>query len=242
MMKLYPLIIACIASLATIVGNILLFIDVKYKDKLLSFSLGLSFVVMLLVSLFELIPEGINLIYYRYNKCFIYMFCLSLLFIGYFLVNFFDKKIKSDDSLYRVGILSMLSLFIHNIPEGIICALFSTSNVFIGMKIGLIIMIHNIPEGICISLPVYYSTGSRLKGFLMSFISSLGEIFGAVLSITILYKFINDFIMCIILIITAGIMISLSVTRILKEGLSFKQYYWLILGMFVGLLIILFTI
>ncbi len=242
MKKIYPLIIACIASLATILGNILLFINVKYKDKLLAFSLGLSFIVMLLVSILELIPDGILLIYYEYSKCFIYMMCLLLLFIGYFLVYFFDKKIKSDNSLYRVGILSMLSLFIHNIPEGIICALFSSDNIDIGLKIAFIIMLHNIPEGICISLPVYYSTGSRLKGFFMSFISSLGEVFGAVLSITILYRFINDVFMSIILIITAGIMISLSITKILKEGLSFKQHYWFILGMFVGVSIILLTL
>ena len=53
---LIPIIITSIAGLSTILGNVLLFIDSKYKDKLISFSLGLAFIVMFLISVIELIP------------------------------------------------------------------------------------------------------------------------------------------------------------------------------------------
>ena len=52
-----PILITSIAGLSTILGNILLFIDIKYKDKLISFCMGLSFVVMFLISIFDLVPE-----------------------------------------------------------------------------------------------------------------------------------------------------------------------------------------
>ena len=48
-----PIIITSIAGLSTILGNVLLFIDSKYKDKLISFSLGLAFIVMFLISVIE---------------------------------------------------------------------------------------------------------------------------------------------------------------------------------------------
>ena len=242
MNNLYTLMITSIAGLSTIIGNILLFIDNKYKDKLISFSMGLSFIVMFLISILELIPEGIELLYFKYSNVQVFLIALIFLLFGYFLVYVIDNNISSEDKIYKIGILSMISLFIHNVPEGIICALTTSNNFDLGLRMCFIIMMHNIPEGICISLPIYYSTGSRGKALFMTLISSFGEVFGAILSIIVLNKFINDYIMSMIFIITAGIMISLSVGKILKEGIRMKVYKWLILGILFGVCIILITL
>ncbi|MGN1371512.1 MAG: ZIP family metal transporter [Candidatus Coprovivens sp.] len=242
MKNIYPLIITFIAGFATILGNILLFIDVKYKNKLISFSMGLSFIVMFLISIIELIPDGLLLVNNDFSIFGIFVYGLILLLIGYIIVFVIDRNIVGESSLYKIGILSMLSLFVHNVPEGVICALTSSNNLSLGLKMSFIIMIHNIPEGICISLPIYYSTGSRGKAFFMTIISSMGEVFGALFSIIFLNNFINDFIMSIILIITGGIMISLSVLKILKEGISYKCYKWLIMGIIFGIIIIIISL
>lgn len=237
-----PILISSIAGLSTLLGNLLLFINVKYKDKLISFCMGLSFIVMFLISIFELIPEGIRLVIDDYNNIFIFFYCLLLMLVGYFFVIFIDRRIDSDSSLYKIGILSMISLLIHNIPEGIICALSSYNDIDIGLMMSFMIMIHNIPEGICISLPIYYVTGSRGRALLYTVISSLGEILGSIITMLFLYKYITNDIMSIIYIITGGIMITLSVGKILKEGISFKLFKWLILGILFGLGIIVVTI
>ena len=122
---LIPILITSIAGLSTILGNILLFIDTKYKDKLISFSMGLAFVVMFLISVIELIPEGIRLVIDRLVLYEIYFYSLLLLVVGYLFVILIDNRIDSDSKLYKIGILSMISLLIHNIPEGIICAISS---------------------------------------------------------------------------------------------------------------------
>ena len=239
---LIPIIITSIAGLSTILGNLLLFIDVKYKDKLISFGMGLSFIVMFLISILELIPDGLRLVYERFSIIELILYSLCLLMIGYMFVVFIDSKIDSDSKLYKIGILSVLSLLIHNIPEGIICAISSANNLDIGLKMSFMIMVHNIPEGICICLPIYYATKSRGKAFLYTIISSLGEIIGAIITMLFLYKYVNDFMMYIIFIVTAGIMINLSVGEILKEGISLKVYKWLILGILFGLGIIIVTL
>ncbi len=239
---LIPIIITSIAGLSTLLGNLLLFIDSKYKDKLISFSMGLAFVVMFTISIFELIPEGIRLVTGRLLVYEIFFYSLLLLIVGYMFVILIDNKIDSDSKLYKIGVLSMVSLLIHNVPEGIICAISSANNIDIGLKMSFAIMIHNIPEGICISLPIYYSTKSRGKAFLYTIISSLGEILGAVITMLFLYKYINDYIMYIIFIITAGIMITLSVGKILKEGVSLKVFKWLIFGILIGLCVIVITL
>ncbi len=239
---IYPLIITSIAGLSTILGNVLLFIDTKYNDRVISFSMGLSFVVMFLISILELIPEGIELLIGRLNFFQVFIISLILLMIGYVFVNMIEKRIDNQDILYKIGYLSMLSLFIHNVPEGIICALTSSNSLDLGLRMSFIIMMHNIPEGICISLPIYYSTGSRGKAIFMTIVSSLGEIFGALISVLFLSKYINSYIMSFLLIITAGIMISLSFGKILKEGLSLKLFKWLFLGVLFGVCIILITL
>lgn len=236
-----PIIITSIAGLSTILGNILLFIDDKYKDRVISFSMGLAFIVMFLISIIDLIPEGIRLVYDSFNIYELFIYSLLLLLIGYIFVIFVDNRIDSDSKLFKIGILSMISLLIHNIPEGIICAISSVTDIDLGFKMSFMIMLHNIPEGIVISLPIYYVTKSRGKALLYTVISSLGEIVGAIITVLFLYRYINDYIMYIVFIITAGIMITLSVGKILKEGISFKLFKWLILGVLVGFSIVVVT-
>lgn len=236
-----PIIITSIAGLSTILGNILLFIDDKYKDRVISFSMGLAFIVMFLISIFDLIPEGIRLVSDSFNIYELFIYSLLLLLIGYVFVVFIDNRIDSDSKLFKIGILSMISLLIHNIPEGIICAISSVNDINLGFKMSFMIMLHNIPEGIVISLPIYYVTKSRGKALLYTVISSLGEIVGAIITVLFLYRYINDYIMYIVFIITAGIMITLSVSKILKEGISFKLFKWLILGILVGFSIVVIT-
>ena len=239
---LIPILITSIAGLSTLVGNILLFINSKYKDKLISFSMGLSFIVMFLLSIIELIPEGIRMVSNRLSLYEIYLYSLLLLVVGYLFVIFIDNKIDSDSKLYKIGILSMIGLLVHNIPEGIICAISSYNNIDIGLKMSFMIMVHNIPEGIVISLPIYYSTGSRGKALLYTVVSSLGEILGAIITMLFLYRFINDYVLFVIYTVTSGIMITLSVGKILKEGIDLKLFKWLVLGILFGFGIVVITL
>ncbi len=242
MKEFYPLIISSIAGLGTLLGNIFLFINKKYKDKVLSMSLGLSSIVMLLISVLELIPEGLLLVSERVNYLVLLLYSLALLIIGYVIVNVIDKKVNSSDSLYRIGLLSMISLLIHNIPEGIICAVTSYSNMELGIKLSFIIMVHNITEGIAICLPIYYATNNKFKAFTYTLISAVGEVVGALLTILVLKPFINYFLLYIILIITAGMMISLSIGKIFIEGLKLKKYLYFILGIIIGIIVVMITL
>ena len=241
MNNLECLLTTTIAGLSTIVGNLLIFINPKHEKKILAFSMGLSFIVMFLISILDLIPEGLRLLSSN-NYIYIFISTLLYLLIGYSIVNFLDNKMENNNPLYKIGILSMISLLIHNIPEGIICAITSLQDVELGFKMTLLIMIHNIPEGICISLPIYYSTKSKGKAFIYSLVSGLGEVAGALITIFFLNNFIDNYILYIILIITAGIMITLSIKKILREGLNIKKLDYLLYGMILGSIIIFITL
>ena len=120
---------------------------------------------------------------------------ILMILIGYLLNTCINKKIAekgfNSSNLYRVGILSMIALMIHNLPEGILTFLSSSVDIKLGLKLSIAIMLHNIPEGIAIAVPIYYSTGSRGKAVINTLISGLSEPIGALLAYLFLYKYIT---------------------------------------------------
>lgn len=236
------LFLSLISGLSTVFGCIIMFISKKYKNKVLSFSFGLSFVVMFLISIIELIPEGISYGFNYLSIPILFVISLVLLMLGGGVVYLLDKINKTDDDLYGVGWLCMLSVLIHNIPEGIITAITLISNFDFGLKMFLIILIHNIPEGISIAAPIYYSGHGRLKSLLYSFVSGGGEVVGAIFGMMICRIFNLDLLLYILLILVAGIMIYLSCRKLFFEGLKCNEDNLFICGIVIGLLIVLITL
>ena len=84
------------------------------------------------------------------------------------------------------------------------------------VAIAVAIAIHNIPEGIATSVPIYYSTGSRKRAFIVSFFSGITEPLGAIIGYLILRPFFNDVVFGILFGIIAGIMVFISIEELLN--------------------------
>jgi ZIP family zinc transporter len=132
----------------------------------------------------------------------------------------------------------MLTLLLHNIPEGIVTFTSSLTNKNLGLKLSLAIMAHNIPEGICISVPIYYSTKSRWVAFKNTLISALAEPFGAIITYLFLYKYINNYILNIILYFIGCLMILICIKEILPEILKNNERKYILYGILVSLFIL----
>lgn len=236
------ILLSLICALSTVVGAVILFFNDKHKTKILAFSFGLAASVMFFISVFELVGEGISYVYGKLDVFVIFVFGLLFLCLGTCSVRILDGKNSYDNKLYNIGFLCMLSVLLHNIPEGIITALSLSSNYDFGIKMFLVILIHNIPEGISIAAPIYYGCKSKKKALLMCFISGAGEIVGALLGILI-FRFINiNFLMFGLLMITSGIMIYLSLFKLIIEGLKSGDDNYFVTGLLIGLTIVLLTI
>ena len=59
---------------------------------------------------------------------------------------------KYPISVDKLGILSMIALMLHNLPEGILTFLSSSLDIKIGLKYSIAIMLHNIPEGLAVGV------------------------------------------------------------------------------------------
>lgn len=239
---LTPLLITSIASFGTVIGSLLAFIPNIDKKSWMSLILAFSGSIMILISIFDLLPMSIINItnYYGYFKSI--LFIIIPFILGIIIVNFIDKKIEGESSLYKIGVLSFLGLMIHNFPEGIATYMTSLTDTGLGIKLSLAIMLHNIPEGICIAVPIAKSTHSLKKGVGASILSGLAEPLGAICTFLFLKDFINEITISIILIFVAGIMITLSINNIYKESLKLDCKNYFISGILLSIIYLLITL
>ena len=113
MNKYYGIIVSSIAGISTLVGYLFIYIKAD-KNKVISKSLSFASGVMLTLSLVDLIPTSINYLKMD-NRSLLYT--LLFFFIGIILCLIINTKIKDNDVLYKTGIISMIGIMIHNIPE-----------------------------------------------------------------------------------------------------------------------------
>lgn len=234
------LLISLMAGLSTVLGSILIFIKPKNINNYIGVSLAFSATIMLLLSVTELIPEGFIYLEYKYNFLIATIMVFLMILIGNFLSKTINNKISKEkeinSSLYRVGVLSMIALMMHNLPEGILTFVSSMIDIELGMKLGIAIMLHNIPEGIAIAVPIYYATKSKSKAIKATLLSGLSEPFGAILAWIFLRNYINNFIISLILLFVAGLMISISINDIFEEANKYSKRN-IIIGIILGSLV-----
>ena len=233
------LIISTFAGLSTCLGIIFTYIKVKNINKIITFSLSLAMGVMFLISIKELIIGPSSYIL-KNNNMFIGIFSLIIIPIITILLIYVSKLfISEESSLCRVGILNAISLFIHNLPEGIATFASSITNTSLGIKLAMGIAFHNLPEGISIAVPIYYGTNSRKKALLYTFISGMAEFIGALLTLIFLKNYINNYILSFILYFIGCLMIFISLSEILPETLKYKEKRCMLYGLITSLLILL---
>lgn len=234
----YSLISSLIAGLTTNLGVIFTYLKPKRVEKVIVLALSIAFGVMTLISIKELLPNPIISIFKNYDlfrAISILIFCPLL---AYFIIKLSKLQIKKGSNLYKVGVLNMITLLLHNLPEGIAVFMSNISNYNLGLKITLAIAAHNLPEGICIAVPIYYSTNNRKKAFLYTFISGMAEPIGALITFLFLKTFITINILNIILYFIGSLMILISFKEILPEILKYKEKYYMMYGLLLSLLIL----
>lgn len=203
---IYAFLVTFLAGISTMLGVIPIYFKIGKNIVLNVFRV--SIIVLTIVSLGELLPDGFRLIYRHFNLYITIIIILFTFFIGFILTKTIDHKVgKGIDSYYKVGIISMIAMILHNLPEGIITYITTTHDFKLGILIAISIMLHNIPEGLIIAIPIYYARKKRGLALLLTFISGMSELLGAVISYLFLQRYITDLGLGLIYALTAGIMI-----------------------------------
>lgn len=149
---LFPILIATIAGLSTMLGSLIIFIKIKKENinKFISFCLAFSIAIMIGISITDLIPNSFITCIKHYHLFKTLIILFTSFIASFIIITFISKQMDKSithNNLYKLGILNMLVLILHNLPEGIATFLSSYQDISLGIKLSIAIMFHNIPEG-----------------------------------------------------------------------------------------------
>lgn len=231
MNKYNGLIISLIAGASTIIGFFSIYIKGN-KDKTISRTLSFAGGVMIMLSIIDLIPSSILNLSKSNNYSFAILYTIIFFVIGFTSSYFIQNFVHEKEELSKTGIISMIGIILHNIPEGIATYMLSSIDLRLGILFSIAIIMHNIPEGVGISIPIYYGTGNKKKAFMYTLISGISEPFGAIISMLFLHKYISEYFMGIIYAVIAGIMIYIGYFELIKTAKKQKNYvnYFTLIG------------
>jgi len=123
-------------------------------------------------------------------------------------------KVQRKTRLYRTGVITAISIALHNFPEGLVTFLAALANWKAGVSIAFAIAMHNIPEGVSISVPYFYASESRWKAFGIAFLSGIAEPIGALIGWAILGSMWGYDVFGFMFGLTAGIMVFISFNQL----------------------------
>lgn len=255
---LFALGLTVFAGLATGVGSIMSFFSKKFNPNFLSGALGFSAGVMIYVSLIEIFVKAKDALTDTLGDPKGYIYTTVAFFVGIAVIALIDQlvpevsnphEMKNLDSeemqqdeqkksrLLRMGLFSALAIAIHNFPEGLATFMGALTDPALGVSIAVAIAIHNIPEGIAVSVPIYYSTGSRKKAFWYSLLSGLAEPIGALIGFFLLRAIFNDTMFGLIFASVAGIMVYISLDELLPTAEEYGKHHIAIGGVIAGMIV-----
>lgn len=118
--NIYAFLLSSIAGFSTLIGFVFIFIK-KDRVGIISKALGFASGVMLTISLIDLIPNSLDLIIKEYKLIIALFLVLMGFLVGVMVSSIIDKKVdkinQKGSKLYKLGIITMLVIMMHNIPE-----------------------------------------------------------------------------------------------------------------------------
>jgi len=213
------------AGLSTGIGSALAFFTKTTNTRFLSISLGFSAGVMVYVSFVEILPKARQALETGFGETLAAWYSVGAFFAGILIIGLIDKLIPSFENPHEIRRVEDVAKNGMKDPK----------LVRMGMFTALAIAIHNFPEGIAVSVPISYGTGSKKKGFYLSFLSGLAEPIGALLAYFILMPFLSDNLFGFIFAAVGGIMVFISIDELLptarEYGLPHHAVYGFLAGM-----------
>ena len=108
-----------LAGLSTLLGTIFIFLKKDKNKNIIVSSLAFASSVMLTISIYDLIPESILLLKSNNQDIIVIIISFISMIVGIIASMLIDKYLPSNnnDNLYKVGLISMVAIILHNIPE-----------------------------------------------------------------------------------------------------------------------------
>lgn len=236
MNSFYIIISALTAGAATFLG---VFIGVRknYREKGVAFGSAFAATIMVLISIFELIPAAASTGGWSKATLYILIGAAVLAVANYFIPHLHSvKDIRSCDQrcLAQASYLIVIGMILHDFPEGFAIPGSFDHSASLGLLVFLTSFIHNVPEGYTMTIG---SGLSKAFYYRSAALSTLSTTLGAVLGLVLLEVFAG--ISGLFLAFTAGAMLYISFHELLPIAWRHREKKAMFNGFVVALLIFL---
>lgn len=244
-----------ITYLLTMVGALSVFLFKKVNEKVMSLMFGFGAGVMIAASFFSLILPALNQLQLNSDNKYSWLIIVFGFLCGGLFILLIDlimphvhinsNQCEGIKTKFSRKVLLVLSITLHNIPEGMaIGVAFASayqnipgSTYISAFMLAIGIGLQNIPEGMAVSLPLSTEGMSRKKAFLYGQASGLVEPISGVLG-AILVSFIREllpFILCF----ASGAMIYVVAEELIPSGKTSEKNKFGTIGVIIGFAIMM---
>ena len=246
----YILIFTLLGSVVSLIGGILLLAKEKFALKISHYLSAFAAGALLGTAFFDLLPEAKD--FAEGKDINIFLWTLVGILVFFILERFIHhhdspsgEAGQSHDSMEKKTVIPLIVIgdIVHNFIDGMAIAATFLISIPLGIVTTLAVSAHEIPQEIG-DFGLMLSRGvKRAKVLQINFLSSLAALFGALL--TYIYQDILHGLLPIILSITAGFFIYIALANLIPEIHSRenkKTAFWETVMLFIGVLVIYFTI
>ncbi len=206
-----------IGGIGTFIGGLLSLLISRPTDRTVSCMLNFAAGIMLSVISFDLMPEayeigGFFIVTLGLAFGLLVVFAAEKMIPEHKLSRFKGKKL----SYMRMSLIIMISMSLHNFPEGIAVGSSAVYSENLGLKIGILIAAHDIPEGMSVGIPLVMTGASTLSVIFLTLLTGLPTAFGAVIGAAL--GGISEYFIAFCLSAAASSMLYVSSSQLIPEA------------------------
>ena len=235
------IVISIVAGICgTGLGGLLTVLLGSRSDQMISVFLSFAGGVMTSIVFFELIPEAKELSNTTITVVGLFLGIIVVLILNYILdriSNAGDKKaalhetyedfyhgkevITSKAKMLRSGMLMLVAIGLHSLPEGLALGAAGGHDVSLGLKLAFMIGVHNVPEGMAIAAPFTSGGVSKGKVVVLTLLAGVPTVIGAVIGV--LLGSISDTTVALAFSIAGGAMLYVVYGEVLPQSMMMSK-------------------
>lgn len=218
------------------------------KNKVVEFSIGLAFGVIVTLMLTDLIPEIIEC--FGFSKVYV---ALIGGVVGFYMLRILDNFIpdhhehkmtreEENENLIHIGVITSIALVLHNVIEGMAVYSSCLSNANLGVALTLGIGFHNIPLGMVIASSFYHSNKNLGKTLITVLLVSLSTFLGGLIMYLLNMSEISLMLLGTLLSLTLGMLIFIIIDELLPRIANIKKKKVTYMGMGLGVILLIISL
>ena len=124
--------------------------------------------------------------------------------------------IENRPKMLRSGIIMLVAIGLHNLPEGIAIGAGGVHDISLGMILALMILVHNLPEGMAIAAPLLAGGLNKGKVILITALTGLPTLIGGLIGV--MTGYISDTAVALSLALAGGAMLYVVFGEIIPQS------------------------